>query len=205
MQKTEDALIIALSGLFLLSGVAALIYQVAWQRLLFAHLGVELSTVTVVVASFMLGLGLGGLIGGELADRFPKHALVLFASAEAGVGLFGLVSPWLLHWAGDLLLFSALPLLVFGMFGLILLPTALMGATLPILVTHVSRVWLHIGRSTGSLYAVNTLGAAAGAFLTGYMLFEFMELNESVWLAASINLIVSVGTVCVVRWGERNS
>lgn len=205
MRKTENALILALSGLFLLSGIAALIYQVAWQRLLFAHLGVELSTVTVVIASFMLGLGAGGLAGGVLADRFPLHALVLFAVAEAGVGVFGLVSPGLLNWAGDGLLFAPLPVLALGLFALILIPTVLMGATLPILVTHVSRTWLHIGRSTGSFYAVNTLGAALGAFLTGYVLFQHWELNEAIRWAATINLAVSGGTVGVIKWGEKST
>jgi predicted membrane-bound spermidine synthase len=204
MRKTENALIYTLGVLFLLSGIAALIYQVAWQRLLFAYLGIELSTVTIVVSSFMLGLGAGGLAGGTMVDRFPQHALVLFATAEAGVGVFGVLSPLLLNWAADGLLFSPLPVLALSLFALILIPTILMGATLPILVTHVSRTWLHIGRSTGSLYAANTLGAVLGAFLTGYVLFQHWELNESIRWAGIINLAVSVGTVVVIKWGEKN-
>ncbi|MBY0465458.1 MAG: fused MFS/spermidine synthase [Burkholderiales bacterium] len=204
MRKTENAVISTLSALFLLSGVAALIYQVTWQRLLFAHLGIELSTVTIVVSSFMLGLGAGGLAGGAMVDRFPQHALVLFATAEAGVGVFGLFSPWLLNWAADRLLFFPMPLLALSLFALILIPTVLMGATLPILVTHVSRIWLHIGRSTGSLYAANTLGAAMGAVLTGYVLFQHWELNEAIRWAGIINLAVAVGTVSVIKWGQKN-
>lgn len=205
MRKTDNALISILGGLFFLSGMAALVYQVGWQRLLFAQLGVELATVTLVVAAFMLGLGIGGLVGGVMVDRFPSRAVALFAVAEAGVGGYGWVSPSLLSWAGDRLLDAPLNWLVLALFALLLPPTLLMGATLPILVTHVSRTWLHIGRTTGSFYAANTLGAALGSFLAGYLLFHYLEINEALHTAAAINLLVAIGAVVVVRWGERNA
>ena len=74
-----------LAPLFFVSGAAALIYQVCWQRLLFTALGVDMESVTLIVSVFMLGLGLGALLGGQLADRFPGRALGLFAAAELGI------------------------------------------------------------------------------------------------------------------------
>lgn len=185
---------------FLLSGASALVYQVGWQRLLFSHLGVELTTVTVVISAFMLGLGLGGLVGGALVDRFPSQALTLFAMAEAGVGLYGLCSPYLLDFAGEQLLFVSTGWLALAMFALVLPPTLLMGATLPVLVTYLSARWLHVGRSTSTLYALNTVGAALGALLTGYLMFHHLGLNEVLRMAAIVNLLVAVGTTVFVQW-----
>ena len=82
-----------LAPLFFVSGVAALVYQVCWQRLLFAAFGVDIDSVTIIVSVFMLGLGLGALVGGDLADRRPGWALRFFALAELGIGVFGLFSP----------------------------------------------------------------------------------------------------------------
>lgn len=86
--------------LFFVSGIAALIYQVCWQRLLFEAFGVDIESVTIIVSTFMLGLGLGALAGGQLSDRYPGQALALFAFIELAVGVFGICSPWLIRAAG---------------------------------------------------------------------------------------------------------
>src|SRR5271167_4845201 len=78
-QKKENLL---LSTLFLCSGMPALIYQVVWQRTLFAIYGVNAESVAAVVSAFMLGLGLGGLLGGWLSSRYPRQALILFGLSE---------------------------------------------------------------------------------------------------------------------------
>src|SRR6266404_2524551 len=80
------------SVLFLCSGMPALIYQIVWQRVLFSIYGVNSQSVAVVVSAFMIGLGLGSLLGGYLSSRFPRHAIRLFGLAELGVALFGLCS-----------------------------------------------------------------------------------------------------------------
>src|SRR5215468_8827139 len=95
-RKKENLL---LSTLFLCSGMPALIYQVVWQRVLFAIYGVNAESVAVVVSAFMLGLGLGSLLGGWLSSRYPKHALILFAISELGVAILGLVSLRIFGWA----------------------------------------------------------------------------------------------------------
>src|SRR4051812_25924584 len=81
-----------IAAAFFLSGIAALIYQVIWQRLLFVVVGVDLESVTIVVSTYMMGLGLGALIGGWLADRMPERILLIFCGVEAGIAVFGLMS-----------------------------------------------------------------------------------------------------------------
>ncbi|WP_460508988.1 fused MFS/spermidine synthase [Hydrogenophaga soli] len=190
MQKTENKVIWILVVLFFISGFCALLYQIAWQRMLFAYLGIELSVVTVVISSFMLGLGGGGLLGGVIADKFPVKAIELFAAAEVGVGIFGFLSPVLFRVVGVNLLGENIFVVALFLFLLLLTPTALMGATLPILVTHATRCWQHVGKSTGSFYSANTLGAALGAVFTGFGAFNFLTLNWVVCCAACGNLII---------------
>ena len=80
-------------GLFCLSGGAALVYQVAWQRILALHTGVGVYSVATIVAAFMLGLGLGSEWGGKLSARLSaKRALLAFAALELGIGAFAAVS-----------------------------------------------------------------------------------------------------------------
>ena len=95
----RDTPAVALAGLlFLLSGAAALVYQVAWQRLLALHSGVGLYSVAMIVAAFMAGLGIGSHLGGRLSARLtPRRALRVFAALELGIGAFGAASPWLYY------------------------------------------------------------------------------------------------------------
>src|SRR5580692_8237673 len=84
-------------SLFLVSGAAALIYQICWQRLLFESVGVDIESVSIIVSTFMFGLGLGVLVGGELADWFPDRTLQLFAGIEFTHVAFGAGSSGLIH------------------------------------------------------------------------------------------------------------
>jgi predicted MFS family arabinose efflux permease len=177
--------------LFLVSGIAALIYQVCWQRLLFEAFGVDIESVTIIVSTFMLGLGLGALLGGELADRHPERALALFAIIELAIAAFGICSPALIRAAGTLAVSSSLGTIATVNFLLLLFPTMLMGATLPILVTHVVRHHRNIGVSIGLLYFANTLGAALGAALSGMLVLYYFGLAATIYLAAALNACVS--------------
>lgn len=180
-----------LVALFYISGIAALIYQVCWQRLLFEAFGVDIESVTIIVSTFMLGLGLGALIGGHLADRYPHHALALFALIELAIAAFGVLSPWLIRQVGAVAVRSSLPTIAAVNFLLLLLPTMLMGATLPILVRHVMRLYRNIGVSIGLLYFANTLGAAFGAALSGMVVLYYFGLTATIYLAGSLNVAVS--------------
>jgi hypothetical protein len=181
-----------LSFLFLISGLAALIYQIVWQRVLYAAFGVNIESITIIVSIFMFGLGLGSLVGGILASRFARHAPALFLLCELGIGAFGLVSLPLIHAVARLTLHGSLFTITLTIFALLAIPTMLMGATLPILVTHLHRHYQSVGRSVGLLYFINTLGSAAACFLTADVLFYFFGQRASVLVAAGCNLLVGL-------------
>lgn len=177
---------------FLLSGAAGLIYQIAWQRLLFAAFGTDLISVCIIVSTFMLGLGLGALTGGWLGDRFPNSTLKVFICCESAIGIFGLNSPELIRQLGTLLGDASFTTSAIANFLLMLIPTSLMGATLPVLITYLVRLWDSVGTATGYLYALNTLGAMLGSCLTAFWLFHILELDQTIHLAAGINLSVAI-------------
>ncbi|MET0857726.1 MAG: spermidine synthase, partial [Telluria sp.] len=173
--------------LFLVSGFSALIYQVVWQRTLFATFGINSESVTVIVSVFMFGLGVGALAGGYLQKRFPRHLLRLFLALEVGIGAFGLVSLGLIHLvstaAGD----ASTRELVLWVYLILAIPTLMMGATLPILVAWLQGYLRNIGQSVGLLYAVNTIGSAIAALCTVELLFVFFGQQAAVLIAAACN------------------
>jgi predicted membrane-bound spermidine synthase len=176
----------------MISGTAALIYQICWQRLLFEGFGVDMDSVTIVVSTFMLGLGLGALAGGEIADRFPDRVIPMFAIIELATGAFGVCSPHLIRAISAATVNGSLATIAAVNFGLLLIPTTLMGATLPILVTHVVRRYRNLGVSVGVLYFANTLGAAFGAGFTGFVALYYFGLASTIFLAAGLNAAVGV-------------
>jgi spermidine synthase len=178
------------------SGFAALIYQIVWQRVLFAAFGVNVEAVTVVVTAFLAGLGCGSLLGGWLA-KAPSSALLRgFGILEASIGAFGLASLPFFRWVGDI----TLPLdpvtrgVVTAL--IVMLPTTLMGATLPLLVGYLVRSTGNVGRAVGVLYFVNTAGSALAALAAVLVILRLLGESHSTFLAAAINL--SIGTFVLV-------
>ncbi|MEO2194945.1 MAG: hypothetical protein ABGY72_02480 [bacterium] len=153
-----------LAVIFFLSGAAALIYQIAWQRALFVIYGLDAVSSTIVVTAFMLGLGLGSLAGGVLSRTYPAATVPLFAGSELGIGLFGFFSLDLFNVVAGWTVGIGYLATGIAAFLLVVIPTTLMGATLPLLVAHLSTLSGNVGRSVGTLYFANTLGAAAGAY-----------------------------------------
>jgi predicted membrane-bound spermidine synthase len=193
---------IALYGivlLFVVSGAAALIYQVCWQRLLFESVGVDIESVTIIVSTFMLGLGLGSLAGGELVDRYPNRTVEFFALIELATGVFGIFSPYLIHAVSHLVVNGSRVTIGGVNFGLLLIPTTLMGATLPILVAHVVRIYRNLGVSVGVLYFANTLGATLGAAFTGFVALYYLALTSTIYIAAALNIAVSAAVWLSLR------
>lgn len=181
-----------LVALFFISGFSALIYQVSWQRLLFTGFGVDLTSITVIISIFMLGLGIGAFFGGRIADRFPKKIILLFCCIELLIGIFGFMSYWAIHWLQEIMIHSSMFIMIFGVFLLLLIPTFLMGSTLPLLTAFFNHHISNIGESIGQLYFYNTLGAAMGALSTGFILFNFLTLSQTLMLAASFNILISL-------------
>ena len=183
--------------LFFLSGVPALIYQIVWQRSLFTIFGVNVESVTVVVSAFMLGLGVGSLLGGRISRRPGVPLLALFGLTELGIAGFGLISLPLFRWVAGFLA-GAPAGQTFGVtFLLVLFPTILMGATLPMLVTQLVRVNGQVGRSVGILYFVNTLGSAVACFVAALWAMRELGMTGSVWLAAGMNAAIGLSVLAL--------
>jgi predicted membrane-bound spermidine synthase len=179
--------------LFFLSGFPALLYQIVWQRTLFAIYGVNIESVTVVVSAFMLGLGLGSLAGGRISRNPRAPLLLLFAGAEFGIAGYGLASLPLFHRVAAFT--AGAPALATGLlaFALVVIPTILMGATLPLLVAHLVRISGNVGRSVGILYFVNTLGSAVACFAAALLTMRYLGESGTVHLAAALNAVVASG------------
>ena len=174
---------------FLVSGASGLVYQVAWQRILALMSGVGIYSIAMIVAAFMAGLGAGSHLGGRLSLRLtPRRALLTFALVELGIGAFGALSPWLYY---DLLHVRAPWLYASAWtagpmhFVSLAVPTLLMGTSLPFLVRAMVGEVRTAGRTIGVLYGINLLGAAAGAFLTPWVLIRFTGVRGAIaWAAA---------------------
>ncbi|MFQ5843414.1 MAG: fused MFS/spermidine synthase, partial [Planctomycetota bacterium] len=167
------------------TGATALVYEIVWTRWLTLVLGSTTAAVAAVLSSFMLGLALGAVVVGRTADRV-RRPLRRYGTLELGVGFYALVFDDLVQLGRDLL--PASPWL--QAFLLLLVPTALMGGTLPVLARAAAETREQATRVLGSLYAVNTLGAVAGALLTTFVLVEELGLRGSVVAAAAANLAV---------------
>jgi spermidine synthase len=187
--------------LFFISGFPALLYQIIWQRALFAIYGVNIESVTVVVSAFMLGLGLGSLAGGWLSRR-DMPLLATFASIELSIAVFGLISLQLFHWVASFTAGASAMETGLITLGLILAPTILMGATLPVLVTHLVRYSGNVGRSVGSLYFVNTLGSAVACWLAAEVTMRRLGMSGSVKMAAGLNTFVALAVLVLQARGR---
>jgi spermidine synthase len=181
--------------LFFCSGFPALIYQIVWQRALFAIYGLNIQSVTIVVSAFMLGLGLGSLAGGALSKSARLPLVVLFALAEFGAAAFGIGSLKLFHWVAEFTAGSSASTTGLAAFSLIIVPTLFMGATLPLLVEHLVRSSQNIGSSVGGLYFANTLGSGVACFVAADVLMRLLGQSGSIRLAASINTLVATGAL----------
>lgn len=195
MSQNIDKQITLFGAIFFLSGFSALVYQIVWQRLLFALFGVDMESVTIIVTVFMLGLGIGGKLGGLLADKYRILCVVMFLVCELFIGLFGFYSQDLIHLIASL----GNDYLIIKAFILLLFPTILMGATLPLLSVSLIDKGGVIADVVGKLYSFNTLGAAFSCIFVGFIAFKYVGLNSALILAASINMIVVILGVLIWR------
>ena len=182
---------------FFISGATGLIYEVVWTRLLTLVLGNTHYSVSTVLTTFMGGLALGSFFGGRFIDRGGRP-LLIYALLEGAIGIYCLLIP---HFIDASLPFfqwvylnfqesySLTSFFRFGVCGAILLiPASLMGATLPILGKFVSDDPEVIGRDVGTLYAVNTFGAVAGALTSAFVFMKLYGVSATIWVAAGLNL-----------------
>jgi spermidine synthase len=188
--------------LFFLSGFAALLYQVIWQRMLAIFSGIDVYSVTIIVAAFMAGLGTGSLAGGYVADRVSdRRRLLLFALSELAVASFALVSKWVFY---DLLYLRLHDVaespgrLAVVLFIALLWPTFFMGMSLPLLSRSLTRNIRAAAGTVGALYGLNTLGAAVGAFSTAWFVSRAVGFETSIQIGAAMNLVCAVGVLILI-------
>ncbi|RJS19159.1 spermidine synthase [Corallococcus sp. H22C18031201] len=194
------------AALLFLSGSTALVYELVWSKYLGNVLGNSGQAHAVVLATFMGGLALGASVFGRTADRV-KSPLALYGLLELGVGLYALAFPSVLRALGALWLavapsvpegLRAGPRLLVAALSLVV-PTLLMGGTLPALVRHFAASLAGVRRELARLYAVNSLGAAVGAFVAGTRLVPVIGLSASATLAAGLNILLALAALALAR------
>jgi spermidine synthase len=186
-------------ALFYVSGIAGLIYQVLWLRRLSVVFGVTVYAASTVLAAFMAGLAIGAALSSRVIRR-GTSPLAAFGIAEILIGITGFLSPLLLDAASTVYVAlhgvapESLSVLTITRlvcsFAILVVPTTMMGITLPLLTAAVSRHAGSAGSRVSLLYALNTFGAMSGTLLTGYILIPAIGIQRSFLLAAALNVVV---------------
>ncbi|MBN1932057.1 MAG: fused MFS/spermidine synthase [Desulfobacterales bacterium] len=200
------------AGCFFISGAAGLVYEVIWVRMIDKVIGSAPFAVASVLSVFMAGLALGGYLAGRTIDRFTSRSalLALYGKLEIGIGIFALAVPFIIQatqpiyrsfydrlldhfWCYQSAAFVGCVLIV-------IVPTSLMGATLPVLCRFYVRGLEHIGTRTGWLYGLNTVGAAIGVVLCGFVLIKILGVWMTLVLFAGLNGLVGMSCLILSRY-----
>jgi len=197
---------------FFLSGFAGLVYQTAWTRQFEFVFGTSELAIATVLAAYMGGLAVGAAAAARLTHRI-RRPLRAYGLLELGIALSALAVPLGLDAATSLLvaLFGGQPeppsaggvghglFYVALAFAVLLVPTALMGATLPLLARHAVRRDSQVGSRVGTLYAVNTLGAVVGTCVAGFALLPALGLGRTIWVGVGANAAVFLAAAALSR------
>ena len=191
------------ASFLVLSGIASLVYQVTWVRLLGLSMGSTSASISTVLAAFFLGMA----IGSYLAERITRNHinnLKPYLLLELVIGISGLaLLPILLHLDGLLALFPAIGTeLGFKFFlALILLsiPTLCMGATFPVMASILIRRHGEVGLRMSQLYSLNTAGAVLGAALTGFVFIPNWGLDGAIYIAFALNMTIVLVALSLSR------
>ena len=189
--------------LFFISGISGLVYETVWFRMLIRVFGTSLEATSTVLAVFMGGLALGAVLAGKKADGL-KNPLKIYAVLELLIALSALTATRLMAGLPEFIALIlpdggapgaavVVPIIrLLSSAAVLIIPTALMGATLPLLVSSLSSGTTDAGGKISKLYALNTLGAALGVLVAGYLLIGHMGEKGAVSLAAALNLAIAL-------------
>ncbi len=193
--------------IFFFSGVSGLIYEVVWTRMLVLVFGATALAVSAVLTAFMAGLALGGYSAGRWSAG-SKRLLLAYGLFEIGIGIYGLSVPTMFSFLVPIYqvvwerfeptfyVFSMLRFLLAT--SVLLAPTVLMGATLPVLSQYFAdRREAGAGREIGRLYGINTAGAVLGTFACGVWLLPSLGTSLTIYAAAAINLLLGSAAILV--------
>ena len=196
---------------FVLSGATGLIYEVLWARMLGLVFGATTLAVSTVLASFMGGLALGSAIAGRRAARL-KRPLRAYGLIEIAIAVYAMLVPWLFRLVDNVYVFVWQQLHPnFYLFNLcrfflsgvtLLVPTTLMGATLPILAAVLMRTPAFKATSVTRLYAYNLCGAILGTVAAGFLLLPSLGLHKTIYVAALSNVVIGLVAV-VIDWRNK--
>jgi len=194
--------------IYFVSGACSLIDEVIWVRLLKLTLGNTVYASSIVISTFMGGLALGAFIMGRYSDRISRR-LRLYGLLETLVTISAVSLPFALRVADNLYVWfyrsygpTKTQLLIVQVLisaAILLVPSLLMGSTLPLLGRFVTSFEKEAGHLVGKLYALNTLGAAAGCFLAGFVLIRAFGVMGTLYIAAALNLLVALSGWCLSR------
>ena len=197
--------------LFFLSGISGLIYETVWFRVLARVLGVTVYANSIVIAAFMLGLALGSYFIGKRVDK-TKNLIGLYAMLEVGIGLTALFVFLLFNhlipvYRSIFGLFNGNPVAYRFvqsalLFSLLVIPTFLMGGTLPVLAAQTKRYGTSFANQMGYLYGLNTLGAVFGVALSGFFTIGIAGEFKTVLIGVGLNFLVGAIAYLVIGRGE---
>src|SRR5215203_5798980 len=199
---------------FVVSGATGLIYEVLWARMLGLVFGATTLAVSTVLAAFMGGLALGSALAGKLAHRITKP-LSTYGLMEIGIAIYALLVPFLFRLIDHLYVliwqqlspgYFTFSLWRFALSGIVLLvPTTLMGATLPVLAVALVRSSEKDSNSVTRLYACNLAGAILGTLAASFVLLPSLGVRRTIAVAAVLNVIVGVIAIVLQRQTKARS
>ncbi len=199
---------------FFISGITALVYEIIWTRQLTLVFGHTVYSVSIVLSAFMAGLGFGSYVWGHMIDRavarqeetppllvYGRIEILIFATSAVLSLIFSefhVVYAWMHRWLPESpALFNALKAVL--AFLLMFIPTTFMGATLPIISKYYVTDNTRLGTQIGYLYSINTLGAAAGCVLTGFIFISAFGVLQTALFASCANLIIGIGCIRIYQ------
>jgi len=199
-----------------LSGMAALVYEITWMRIFTPVFGLSIYATTAVLCAFMGGLGLGSAVAPRVIRRYGHSIWLLYAALEVGIGVGSLLIPLTagpitsayVATAGIDSAGFATGFVRFGLaFAVMLIPTIFMGLTLPVLV-HAFRTLAPedpvSSQRLGTLYGINTVGAATGCILVGFVLLYRLGVWHTIACTAALNFALAA-TVALVYGRRRDA
>lgn len=179
-----------------------------WARLLVRVFGAGSFAVTTILASYMAGLAIGSFLFGRLIDR-KGNPLRVYGLLEMGIGAFAIAFPYVISGLSvfyDGLYpalqnrFYLLMLIRFLLcFGILLIPTILMGGTLPVLSKYLGSSLTSLTERLGRLYAANTLGAVGGAFAAGLVILPRLGIRDTTLLCVALNIGIAIVAMLLSR------
>ena len=208
----SQAAIILIGLCFIFSGATGLIYEVLWARMLGLVFGATTLAVSTVLAAFMGGLALGSALAGCFGSRI-KRPLSAYGWLEIGIAIYAILVPLLFRWVDHLsvliwqefqpgfFIFSVWRFVLSSL--LLLFPTTLMGATLPVLSSALLNSLGHDSRSVTKLYACNLAGAILGTVVAGFVLLPVLGVRRTIFTAAVINTVIGLAAVIADRRTSR--